>query len=137
MVRAHGENHGQEGHTLFRSRPHAWIIQGRKLAKEVVADCWWCHGQIKDLLQQQMSDLPEERLNIPSMLFTNTGIDFLGGYEVRAMNNARCKVKTFPMLFSCLNAGALHAELSHNYSTDAFLTCYASYTAIRGNPITV
>ena len=84
-----------------------------------------------------MSDLPEERLNILSMLFTDTGIDFLGGYEVRAMNNARCKVKTFPMLFSCLNAGALHAELSHNYSTDAFLTCYASYTAIRGNSVTV
>ena len=122
---------------MFRSRSYAWIVRGRGLADKVVRACNWCLGKTKQLLRQQISDLPDERTSFPCKPWTCTSIDLLGAYEVRAMNNARSKLCTYPIVFCCLNTGALHVELAHTYSTDAFLTCYKSFTSIRGTPAAV
>ena len=53
------------------------------------------------------------------------------------MNNKRCKLKTWPVVFCCMNTGALHIELSENYSSDAFLICYEKFVSIRGRPTAV
>ena len=34
----------------------------------------------------------------------------------------------------CLNTGALHLELAHNYGTDALLLALESFTGVRGYP---
>ena len=134
MVKSHRENHGAQGDTLFRSRAYAWIIKGRHLAAKVCKECQWCKGKMKNLLRQQMADLPPERTLTLSKPWTCTSLDLLGPYQVRAMNNSRSHLKTYPIVFCCMNTGALHTELAHTYGADAFLTSLASFTAIRGNP---
>ena len=103
MIQGHRENHGGAGDTLFRSRPYAWIVRGRNLAEKVVRSCNWCQGRTKSLLRQQISDLPDVRTNLPCKPWTCTAIDLLGAYEVRAMNNARSKLRAYPIVFCCLN----------------------------------
>ena len=82
-----------------------------------------------------MSDLPEERLLIPSKPFTSIAVDFLGPYSVKAMNNARSKLKVWPVILGCHNTGALHVELCWTYGTDSFLVAFSAFVAVRGRPV--
>ena len=43
-------------------------------------------------------------------------------------------MKTWPIIFVCLNAGAVHIELAKAYSTKAFLTKLEAFISIRGCP---
>ena len=66
--------------------------------------------------------------------FTLTAIDFLGPYKVKAMTNACSQMKVWPVVFGCLNTGAVHIELNKNYGTDALLLSITLLTSIQGNP---
>ena len=71
---------------------------------------------------------------IGSPPFTSTAMDFLGPYKVKAMNNARSFLKVWPVIFGCLNTGAMHIELNKTYGTDALLLSISAFTSIRGYP---
>ena len=58
---------------------------------------------------------------IGSPPFTSTAMDFLGPYKVKAMNNARLFLMVWPVIFGCLNTGAVHIELNKTYRTNALL----------------
>ena len=64
--------------------------------------------------------------------FTSTAIDFLGPYKVKAMTNAQSQMKVWPVVFGCLNTGAVHIELNKTYSMDALLLSITSFTSIHG-----
>ena len=64
-------------------------------------------------------------------------MDLAGPYMVKAMNNARSKLKVWPVLFNCLNTGAVDIRLAYKQGTDAFLTAWNTFCAIRGDPDTV
>ena len=66
--------------------------------------------------------------------FTLTAIDFLGPYKVKAMTNACLQMKVWPVVFGCLNTGAVHIKLNKDYGTDALLLSITSFTSIRGYP---
>ena len=68
--------------------------------------------------------------------FTLTAINFLGPYKVKAMTNTRSQMKVWPVVFGCLNTGAVHIELNKNYRTDALLLSKTSFTSICGHPAT-
>ena len=53
------------------------------------------------------------------------------------MNNARSKLKTWPIVLCCMNTGALHIELSHSYGSESFITCYDRFVSLRGTPSAV
>ena len=61
-------------------------------------------------------------------------MDFLGPYKVKAMNNARSFLKVWPVIFGCLNTGAVHMELNKTYGTDTLLLSISAFTSIRGYP---
>ena len=61
-------------------------------------------------------------------------MDFLGPYKVMAMNNTRSFLKVSPVIFGCLNTGAVHIELKKTYRTDALLLSISAFTSIRGYP---
>ena len=61
-------------------------------------------------------------------------MDFLGPYKVKAMNKARSYLKILPVVFGCLNTGAVHIELNKTYGTDALLLSISAFTSIRGYP---
>ena len=85
------------------------------------------------LLAQQMGDLPEEKF-FRGKPWTNVCLDLAGPIEVRAMNNARSKLKTWSLLITCLNTGALAIHVMHQYSTSAFLIQWEHFVAVRGRP---
>ena len=137
MISSHNEAHRAGGDTCFRSRSQAWIVRGRPLADRIAADCLRCRRDAKKYQQQQMGMLPLERTKFPAKPWSSTAIDLLGPFKVKAMNNSRSKLKTWPIVFGCHLTGALHVELCWTYGTDAFLTAFDNFTAIRGKPSSV
>ena len=113
---------------------HAWIVRARPLARKIAGSCLECRQRYKVLLNQREGELPEEKLFIGCPPFTSTAIDFLGPYKVKAMNNARSQLKVWPIIFGCLNTGAVHIELNKTYVTDALLLSITLFTSIRGYP---
>ena len=79
--------------TLWRSRQEVWIIKGKLLAKKVVSRCSYCRTKQKKLSMQIMAELPKECVT-RMRPFAHTSLDLTGPYEVRAMVNARAKMKT-------------------------------------------
>ena len=50
------------------------------------------------------------------------------------MVNARAKMKTWPVIFCCLNTSAIHIKLLHSYSAQAFMLGWNKFVSIRGRP---
>ena len=50
------------------------------------------------------------------------------------MTNARSQMKVWPVVFGCLNTGAVHIKLNKNYRTDALLLSITSFTSVRSYP---
>ena len=137
MEESHREFHMGGGDTCFRSRSRAWIVHARPLADRVAADCLKCRLELKNMSEQRMGLLPLERTDVFSRPFTNTAIDLLGSYKVKAMNNARSFLKVWPVVFTCMSVGALHIEVSSSYGADSFLVSFKAFTAVRGRPARV
>ena len=90
--------------------------------------------KIQDPDEPARSTIPEERMFLGSPPFTSTAMDFLGPYKVKAMTNSRSIMKVWPVVFGCLNTGAVHIELNKTYGTDALLSSITAFTSIRGYP---
>jgi hypothetical protein len=97
------------------------------LAEKVVKECGFCRINKKKTMQQQMGYLPKEKFEIPCKPFTNLCVDLAGPYQVKAMNNARSKLKVWPVLFNCLNTRAVNIRLAYKQGTDAFLTTWNTF----------
>ena len=134
MFKAHQTAHMAGSDTCARSRQDAWVVRARPLADKVAADCLECRRRLKIPLTQRLGFLPQERLLIFNPPFTATAIDFLGPFRVKAMNNARSFLKVWPVVFGCLNTGAVHIEVTSTYGTDALLLAMSAFTGIRGYP---
>ena len=62
-----------------------------------------------------MSDIPTERICIDKKPFTNTGVDYLGPYQVKmskATRKNQATAKQYISLFTCLTTRAVHLEVA-------------------------
>ena len=134
MIQAHSRNHEGVAGTLAASRAHVWILKGRYLARKIVQACVYCRAKHSKLQTQQMGALPAERLSMGSRPFQSVCLDLLGPTLVRAMTNKRATMKVWPIIFVCQSTGAVHAEVMHDYGTQAFLLQWSRFTAVRGVP---
>ena len=57
-----------------------------------------------------------------------------GPYLVKDMVKGYSHRKNWPILFCCLNTGALHIELEPRQDTSAFLLCWEAFKAAGGIP---
>ena len=104
------------------------------LANRIATNCNLCRNRLKLPFNQHKGFFPDERMLIRSPPFSATAMDFLGPFQVKALSNAKCLLKTWPIVFGCLNTGAIHVELNQTYGTDALLLSISSFIAIRGYP---
>ena len=133
MGDAHREEHCGVDRTVQRSRKVAWIIRGRRLAKTVVGGCYECRRRRKVLEGQRIAPFPSSRLP-PSPPFYSTALDLFGPLEVRDTVKRRTTKKVWGVIFVCTVVGAVHLEVSEDYSTDSFLQCLTRFIHLRGTP---
>ena len=133
MQEAHQMDHGGVDRTLQRSRNHVWIIQGRRLAKQIVVNCLECKIRNKKLQGQVMAPIHESRLP-PSPVFDSTAVDLFGPLLIVDSVKKRVSKECWGVLFCCSATSAVHIEVSEDYSTDAFLKCMKRFINLRGTP---
>ena len=134
MLVAHKKNHRSPKITLHSSRLMGyWIHYGMSLAKKVCSSCILCITRSKVMAEQRMSCLPMERVGLQLPPWTNVCIDLMAPVSVRAMVNSRASMKCWPVVVVCMQTGATHIMLAHNYGTEAFLLQWSGFTALRGH----
>ena len=134
MLEAHEDGHFRVDSTLEKSRRKAWIANGRKLAKLVCNQCLFCRMEDKVKVEQAMGMKPEGSVVPNSRIFSRVHTDLFGPYTVRAMNNARSRLKVWVLLITCEATGAFHTEVIDGYGTLKFLTQWEKFVDNRGRP---
>ena len=130
--------HQQGGHlgvaaTISRVRMKYWILNIRMLTRKIVGSCVKCREKLKRFTEQVMNCLPIERMQ-PSPPFFTMGIDFFGSYTIRGEVQKRTRGKCFGVIIACNVSRAVYVDVSHNYSTDAFLQVLRRFSSLRGWP---
>ncbi|CAH2085266.1 unnamed protein product [Euphydryas editha] len=108
-------------------RKRFWILGIRRLVKSVINNCMICKRFSGKNIQVPTAPLPTQRVE-SSAPFQTVGIDLAGPLMLR--NEEKCRV----VLYTCAVYRAVHLELTHSLSTDAFLMTLRRFIARRGRP---
>lgn len=133
MRESHQMDHGGVDRTLQRSRNHVWIVQGRRLAKVIVANCFTCKIRNKQMKDQLMAPVHNSRLP-PSPVFDSTAVDLFGPLKIRDSVKKRVSKDCWGVLYVCTVTGAVHLGVTEDYSTDGFLMSMKQFINLRGCP---
>ena len=135
MTSCHNEDHRRSAaDTLARSRNHAWIPQGTRLAKAVIKSCMRCRLSAKKRVDQIMGRLPEDILEV-SPPFTCTALDLFGPYCCRGMEGgARKTMLVWGVIFACIRTKAVCILACTGYDTESFLSTFNRFSSIYGEP---
>ena len=74
---AHELDHGGVYAAVMRSRKKVWIIQGARVAKQLISKCFKCKLIHKPLQEQKLAPLPAPRVG-PAPIFHSTAVDLFG-----------------------------------------------------------
>jgi hypothetical protein len=130
----HCEAHVGVEWTLSLLRAKFWITRARSIIKNIVKHCVPCKKLNSMPVQQQMADLPPERLEPDKPPFTYVGTDCFGPFLVKY---GRSQIKRYGCIFSCLTTRAVHIEMLYSLDADDFLNGFRRFTARRGMPLKV
>lgn len=126
--------HGGLQLTLNIIREEFWIIRGKETVKRRLTKCMTCFRDRCRPAQQQMADLLPPQVQ-PNRPFSFTGVDFAGFFEVKLSTKRNAGVtKCYIALFVCLTTKAIHLELAHDLSTQAFISVLNRFISRRGIP---
>jgi hypothetical protein len=124
--------HVGRNHVLSLLRKNYYIMKGYSMVKSVLGSCVHCRKHHGKPAEQQMANLPKERVDSSvNPPFTYVGVDYFGPMEVKYR---RGTVKRYGCLFTCLVTRAVHIEVTHSLSSDSFLMALHRFTARRGKP---
>lgn len=133
MRNAHENGHYGRNGTLAKFRQTYWTPNGSKLAWQAKNQCQKCKLRDCKLMEQNMGQLPEDRLK-PSPPFCYTMVDFFGPHLVRGEVQKRMSGKAYGVLFTDLVMRAVHIEAVFSYDTSAFIMSLIRFAAVRGWP---
>lgn len=124
--------HGTIQETMMHVCGRFHIVRCKTLVKAVCNRCVICFRFRSSTLQQQMGQLPIDRVN-PERPFANCGVDFAGPFELKKWRG-RCNKfhKSYFAIFICFATKAVHLEVVIDLSTAAFVACYRRFIARRG-----
>ena len=83
-----------------------------------------------------MMHLSNIRLQSHVKPFSNTGVDYFGSIPTKTSRKARRNqgtLKTYGVIFTCLNTRAIHIELSGDLSIDSFILSSCRFLTRRGH----
>ena len=126
--------------TLNLLRERFWIIHAKSLVRKELLNCSYCKRQRILPRPPLMSDLPAERVSVPTSPFVHTGIDYFGPLFVKLSRKTKSNqeiTKRYGATFTYLASRAFHIELAGDLSTDSFILALRIFTARRGNPQTI
>lgn len=113
-------------------RQKYWLPRIRSHLKYHIHRCIPCFRQKKQFSQQQMGNLPPQRLT-PARAFLNSGVDYAGPVTLRTSELRNSKlIKGYIAVFVCLCTRAIHLEMVSDLTTDAFLASFRRFVARRG-----
>lgn len=121
--------HSGCGMTLNEIRASGfWILQARSAVSSYINKCVFCRRLRWNVVQQKMSDLPDDRLTAAEP-FTYSAVDLFGHFFIK---EGRSEKKRWGVLFSCMASRAVHLEVVHSLSTDSFINAYRRFVSRRG-----
>ena len=95
----------------------------------MIGKCVTCRHLRGSICQQEMADLPRERL-FQEPPFTYCGIDMFGPILVK---EGRKEMKRYGCRFKCLSNRAIHIKSTNSLSTDSFIEALRRFVSRRGN----
>lgn len=109
-----------------------WIIGAKRLISSLIHKCVKCRRMRGKQMTQQMSDLPQDRLQ-PGPPFSSVGVDTFGPWEVatRRSRGGVINSKRWGILFTCLSTRAVHIEIVEELSSSSFINALRRFMAIR------
>ncbi|KAK4474338.1 hypothetical protein MN116_000491 [Schistosoma mekongi] len=128
--------HSIEGHlgttqVLASVQAKYWILKGGATTRRVISGCMECRRRNVRLCQQLMGPLPSWRMEVGNYPFEYVGIDLFRPFVVK---RGRGTFKRYGCLFTCLKMRAVHIEMVHTLSSDAFLLVLLWFINLRGLP---
>ncbi|KAI7806542.1 hypothetical protein IRJ41_007791 [Triplophysa rosa] len=115
--------------TLMELRANGfWVIGGGKSVAKLIHGCVQCRKLRRPTEQQQMAELPKERVEA-SAPFLHAGMDCFGPFSVKRF---RKEHKRYGIIFTCLSSRAVHIEMLENLSTDTFINALRCFISLRG-----
>ncbi|XP_058448907.1 uncharacterized protein LOC131428866 [Malaya genurostris] len=125
--------HGGGRLLLTAIREEFWPLNGRRLVRNVVRNCFRCTRLNPVPAQQQIGQLPVSRV-IPSRPFSVTGVDYAGPLYLRPIHKRAAPAKAYLCVFVCFSTKAVHLELVSDLSTQAFLCSLRRFIVRRDRP---
>ena len=109
-------------------RQKYWIVNLRKVLRNIINSCVTCRLQRARPPEPQMADLPPARLAYRFRPFTHCGLDYFGPISVKI---GRRVEKRWGALFTCMTTRAIHIELAHSLTTDSAIMALQRFAALK------
>ncbi len=120
--------HAGRGITLNETRNKYWIINGNSAVRYYISRCVTCRRLRRKVGEQQMADLPPDRMT-PAPPFTYAAVDYFGPYYIK---QGRKQLKRYGVLFTCLASRGIHIETATSLETDSFISALRRFIGRRG-----
>ena len=122
--------------TLAKLRRKYWVPGCRKLITRIYKACTKCRLKNRNLIGQEMSHLPLERLQ-HSPAFYHCAVDLFGPLIIKDTVKKRSRAKVYGVLFNCLSSRAVYIDIADGHDTDSFLLVLRRFVSVRGYPKTM
>lgn len=126
--------HGGAQTVLSNIRLRYWPLNGLREIKKVIRQCLSCYRLQARPAQQQMADLPLNRVT-SSHPFREVGVDFAGPFLIKSSPLRKAPTqKVYIALFICMATKAVHLEVVSSLDTAHFIMTLKRFIARRGLP---
>ena len=110
----------------------------RRLSRDICSRCVTCRRANPRPVPQRLGELPSSRSQVDQPAFSTTGMDFAGPFTIRQGHTRRpVKIDAYICIFVCLSTKAIHLEVTHDLTTDAFTACLRRFASRRNCPKTL
>ncbi|XP_067282638.1 uncharacterized protein [Pseudorasbora parva] len=110
-----------------------WIIGAKRCITGIIQKCVICRKLRGKIEEQQMADLPAERLQMDPP-FSFVGLDVFGPWEVisRRTRGGQANSKRWAVLFTCMCTRGVHIEVIESMTSSSLINALRRFFSIRG-----